>query len=327
MPIVFLLFKKIYNMANLNNQFLQFNIDLLITQTKRDRMMTSREHLRTVIKDYFSKYHPSYTPTFYIQGSYKMNTVIRTKDDTCDLDDGVYFKSNPDNVSPTVLQSWVKNAVDGITNSTVIHKKKCITVDYKAGYNIDLPVYLFDSNVEYHPNLAVKNEGWRVDDPKEMVEEFSKAKKSSSQLLRIVRYLKAWCDYKREKMPCGLAMTILAMNNLVSHDRDDIALKNTLIQIERSLKLSFKCRVPATPYDNIFENYDEHRRANFMTNLASFIADATKAVEEEKNMQVASELWRKHLGSRFPLAPNETESQLSKDRLTPIIGKSKPYAE
>lgn len=314
-------------MANVNKQFLQFNSDLLITQTKKDRMMTSRDHLRTVIKDYFSKYHSSYTPTFYIQGSYKMNTVIRTKDDTCDLDDGVYFISNPDQVSATTLQSWVKDAVCNVTGSTVIHRKKCITVDYKAGYNIDLPVYLFDKSKEEHPNLAIKNEDWRSDDPKEMVEAFSAAKKGSGQLLRIVRYLKAWCDYKREKMPSGLAMTILAMNNHISHDRDDVALKNTLIQIERSLKSSFECIVPATPYDDIFAEYDPLRKTNFLNNLALFITDATKAVDEERNTLIASELWRKHLGDRFPLAPDEDEQKVSKDKITPIIGSSKPYAE
>ena len=314
-------------MANVNKQFLQFNSDLLITQTKKDRMMTSRDHLRTVIKDYFSKYHSYYTPTFYIQGSYKMNTVIRTKDDTCDLDDGVYFISNPDQVSATTLQSWVKDAVCNVTGSTVIHRKKCITVDYKAGYNIDLPVYLFDKSKEEHPNLAIKNEDWRSDDPKEMVEAFSVAKKGSGQLLRIVRYLKAWCDYKREKMPSGLAMTILAMNNHISHDRDDVALKNTLIQIERSLKSSFECIVPATPYDDIFAEYDPLRKTNFLNNLALFITDATKAVDEERNTLIASELWRKHLGDRFPLAPDEDEQKVSKDKITPIIGSSKPYAE
>lgn len=314
-------------MANVNKQFLQFNSDLMITQTKKDRMMTSRDHLRTVIKDYFSKYHSYYTPTFYIQGSYKMNTVIRTKDDTCDLDDGVYFISNPDQVSATTLQSWVKDAVCNVTGSTVIHRKKCITVDYKAGYNIDLPVYLFDKSKEEHPNLAIKNEDWRSDDPKEMVEAFSAAKKGSGQLLRIVRYLKAWCDYKREKMPSGLAMTILAMNNHISHDRDDVALKNTLIQIERSLKSSFECIVPATPYDDIFAEYDPLRKTNFLNNLALFITDATKAVDEERNTLIASELWRKHLGDRFPLAPDEDEQKVSKDKITPIIGSSKPYAE
>lgn len=315
------------DMANVNKQFLQFNEDLHITQTKQSKMMNSRENLRSVIRDYFYKYHSSYIPSFYIQGSYKMNTVILTKDDTCDLDDGVYFDSNPDGVSATTLQSWVKNAVSNVTDSTVLHRKKCITVDYKAGYNIDLPVYLFNESEEEHPNLAVKNDGWRSDDPKEMVEAFSAAKRNSPQLLRIVRYLKAWCDYKRQKMPSGLAMTILAMNNHISHDRDDVSLKNTLIQIERSLKSSFECRVPATPYDDIFAEYNPLRRTNFMNNLALFIEDAIKAVDEEKNALVASELWRKHLGDRFPLAPDEDEQKVSKDKITTIIGSSKPYAE
>lgn len=71
-------------------------------------------------------------PSFYIQGSYKMGTTIRTKDDTCDLDDGVYFENNPEDVDCKTLQSWVKDAVDGITDSTATHKKNVITVDYKA---------------------------------------------------------------------------------------------------------------------------------------------------------------------------------------------------
>ena len=85
-----------------------------------------------------------------------------------------------------------KDAVDGITDSAATHKKKCITVDYKAGYNIDLPVYLFDQDIEYHPQLAIKNEDWRLDDPKEMVEAFQQEKRDNPQLIKIVRYLKAW---------------------------------------------------------------------------------------------------------------------------------------
>ena len=48
------------------------------------------------IKDYFNENHPEYKPTFYIQGSYKMGTTIRTKEDECDLDDGCYFIPKPD---------------------------------------------------------------------------------------------------------------------------------------------------------------------------------------------------------------------------------------
>ncbi len=314
-------------MANTHDLFIKFNIDLQITATKREHLITSRDHLREKVKKHFEENHPKYYPSFYIQGSYKMGTTIRTKDDTCDLDDGVYFENNPEDIDCKKLQSWVKDAVDGITDSSAIHRKKCITVDYKAGYNIDLPVYLFDQKTENHPRLAIKDEDWRLDDPKEMVEAFKKEKRDNPQLVKIVRYLKAWCDHKRDKMPCGLAMTILAMNNHAPHDRDDVSLKNTLIEIERVLKHRFECIVPATPYDDIFESYPETRKTNFMNNLSSFIADAKKAVDDEKNIRTASLLWRKHLGDRFPIGADDDEKRINVEKITPIIGSSKPYAK
>jgi len=311
-------------MSNTNKQFRDFNDDLHIKKTKADKLIVSRDNLRKKIRTYFSSNHPHYKPKFFIQGSYKMGTTIRTKDDTCDLDDGVYFESNPDSVTCTTLQTWVRNAVDGTTDN-IIHRRKCITVDYKSDYNIDLPVYLFDVTKQTHPFLAIKNGNWREDDPKEMVVFFNNQKDSKGQLSRIVRYLKAWCDNKRENMPSGLTMTILAMNNFQPNDRDDVALKYTLIEIERELKLDFKCIVPATPFDDIFAEYDDTRKNNFMSNLSNLIADAKKAVDEEKNQLKASHLWKKHLGERFPDGENKDEQEVDARSLTSIIKDSKPY--
>lgn len=313
-------------MANTNNLFLDFERNLGITDSKNDRLVHSRENLREKIRRYFKDNHPGYNPKFWIQGSYKMGTMIRTKDDTCDVDDGVYFKSNPDDVSCTTLQTWVKKAVDDVTDD-IIHKKKCITVNYKADYNIDLPVYLFDKTQDAHPKLAVKDSDWRNDDPKEMIKAFNNAKNNQDQLLRVVKYLKAWCDHKREKMPSGLAMTILAMDNFQNHDRDDISLKYSLIEIERSLKKSFSCIVPATPYDDLFLNFDESRKTHFLDNLSSFIADAKKAVDEEKNQLKSSKLWQKHLGPRFPDGKDVDEETPSGKSLYSTIGISSPYYE
>ena len=311
-------------MANLNNLFQKFNTELQITDSKKARMITSRENLREKIRDYFQNNHDEYSPKFYIQGSYKMGTTIRTKDDTCDIDDGVWFDCNPDDVTGTTLQTWVKNAVEGTTDD-IQHRKKCITVNYKADYNIDLPVYVYDEENNDNPSLAIKNEDWREDDPKEMVDKFNAAKDNKGQLLKIVRYLKAWCDYKREKMPSGLAMTILAMNDFQTNDRDDIALKFTLIEIEKTLKKKFECIVPAIPYDNIFAEYDETRKTNFLNNLSNFIADAKKATDEERNLLKASQLWRKHLGDRFPEGEDKEEENTNTQRLIPTINNSRPY--
>lgn len=307
-------------MANLDNLFKNFNDELCITATKKSKMMASRDHLRTKIKDYFSVNHNGYTPKFYIQGSYKLKTSIRTKDDTCDLDDGVYFSSNPDNVTGTTLQKWVKDAVEGTTDATPIHKKKCIRVDYKAGYNIDLPVMAFDEKFDKHPLLAVKNEEFQEDDPKEFVDYFKEHK--TDQMVRIIKYLKAWCDHKRNEMPCGLAMTVLALDIFQSNQRDDVALKYTLIEIEKNLKLHFECQMPTTPYDDLFADYSETKKNNFLDNLNDFIEDAKKAIDESNHLK-ASMLWRKHLGNRFPLGEDKEDEGSS--NFTRVAEKSRPY--
>ncbi len=313
-------------MANCNNLFKQFTENLTITEKKKNSLKKSKDVLRKRITDYFSTNHPNYKPKFYIQGSYKMKTTIRTKDDTCDLDDGVYFKDNPENVTSTTLQKWVKNAVDGVTDATPTHRKKCITVDYKAGYNIDLPVLVFDDSKDDHPQLAVKDVGFRDDDPKEFIKYFDDQKDSEGQLIRIVKYLKAWCDYKRQKMPSGLAMTILTINHIQKNTRDDVSLKFTLIEIEKELKKNFKCIMPTTPKDDLFEEYEQSRKDNFMNNLSAFISDARKAVDEEKNQLKASRLWQKHLGNvYFPDGEDVMESSTDASRLTQTIGTARPY--
>lgn len=314
-------------MANCDNLFKEFNGEgnLQITATKKSNIKTSKTDLRKKIKNYFEEEHPKYKPTFYTQGSFKMGSVIRTKDDTCDADDGVYFKDNPDNVTSTTLQKWVKNAVDGTTDATPSHRNKCITVDYKAGYNIDLPVFLFDKDKDAHPSLAVKDGTWKEDDPKEFMEEFKGKKDEEGQLLRNTRFLKAWGDFKRQKMPSGLVMTILAMNHWQKNTRDDISLKYTLIEIEKELKKEFKCVMPTTPKEDLFEGYDQTRKDNFMNNLAAFVEDAKKAVDTEKNQLKASRLWQKHLGDRFPDGKDEDEKDINAASLSSTIGSSKPY--
>jgi hypothetical protein len=293
---------KIIKMANTHNLFEEFNRDLQITKQKNDRIIKSRDKQRERIKKFFQENHPNYVPKFVMQGSYEMNTMIRTKDDTCNIDDGVYFGSNPDNVSCSTLQQWVNDAAAGIS-SNVSRYKECITVVYKADYNISMPVYVFDSAKDKHPYLAINGEEWdREENPQLMIASFNNCKDLKGQLARIIRFLKAWCDYKRDMMPSGFSMTILAMKHFQANDRDDISLKLTLFEIENELKKvnHFKCIVPVTPQDDLFADYNNARRDKFMSNLEHFIKDAKTAVDEEANQLIASNLWKKHLGSRFP---------------------------
>jgi hypothetical protein len=313
-------------MANCHSLFQIFITEISLTTDKKNKMKASKKALRERIQKYFKVHHPDYTPQFYIQGSYKMKTGIRTKDDICDLDDGVYFFREPD-VTATTLQGWIWDAVNGYTDTIPEHRKKCIRNIFAGDYEIDMPVYYKINGKEYQ--LAIKNTGWEDSDPKAMVDWLNENKDNDGQMLRIIKDLKAWCDFKRNKMPSGLAMTILAINakaNIVLNERDDITLKDILKEIKKELDINFQCVVPVTPKDNLFADYDASRRDNFKNALNDFIVDAEKALKEENELK-ASRLWKKHLGDRFPEGEDKKQEQ-PKRSASVILGaaSSNPWA-
>ena len=312
-------------MADTNKLFEEFQAEISLTTGKKSRMTTSKNALRERIRKYFKDYHPEYVPKFFIQGSYKMGSAIRTKDDICDLDDGIYFFKKPE-VTATTLQSWVWDAVYGYTSTDPEHRKKCIRKVFAGDYEIDFPVYYKIDGQEYM--IAVKDNGWEDSDPKAVVKWFNGQKDVNGMLIKIVKDLKAWSDFKRNKMPSGLAMTILACNaksKIVLNSREDITLTDILKEIRKTLKSSFECIVPAIPNDDLFENYTNTRRQNFMDNLDCFIEDAENALKEPNQLK-ASKYWRKHLGDRFPLGEDKSESSSNNASLLSGIAASKPWA-
>ena len=301
-------------MANCHNLFIQYNDELQINKSKKNRLRDSKDALRDRIRKFFADNHPEYVPQFFIQGSYKMGTMIKTKDDECDLDDGVYFLREPD-VSATTLQKWVYQAVEGHTKGGQEHRKKCIRVIYAGDYHIDLPVY-YKPEEDEHPHLAVKNKGWELSDPKEFLEWFKDVK--SEQIIRISRYLKGWGDHKRNNMPSGLVMALFSEKYLDNDDRDDIAIFKTLKSIKADLSVNWSCKMPTTPKDDLLSKHNENFKKNFFLALDHFISDANDALENDCQ-EKASKLWRKHLGSRFPIG----EKDVSKEEAMSISSAEK----
>ena len=313
-------------MANCHNLFQTFHKNISIDPGKKDQMLKSRDNLRERVRKHFRENHSGYSPKFYIQGSVKMKTGIRTKDDICDLDDGVYFFREPD-VSATTLQTWVKEAVDGHTNTPPQHRKKCVRSIFAGDYDIDMPVYCKVDRKGYQ--LAVKNDGFEDSDSKAMVDWFAKSKDPNGTLVKMVKYQKAWCDHKRNQMPSGLAMTILATNaknSIVYNDRDDITLKDTLNEIKKTLNQNFECIVPVAPGDDLFADYDQTRKDNFLRALDEFITDAEVALKEPNQLK-ASKLWQKHLGDRFPHDEDKNGGQKTHAVVIAGASRANPWAK
>lgn len=310
-------------MANTNKQFKEFDSNIYIPTSKVQKMNDSRESARIKIKKWFAEHHPDYPISFWIQGSHKNSLNIRTDDDDCDQDDGIYVDRNAANsVDGTTLQSWILMAVNGITSEKPEHKSRCIRNFYKpynlGSFHIDYPSYYKTNDME-HPMITVKDNELEESDPEEFTNWLNKVTDEKGQLRRLIRYLKAWCGNLDQEMPNGLTLTVLACNNYFAADgRDDKALYDTLKAIQVSLNARWSCIMPSTPYDDLLADCSNQFRSDFIRALNNLILDGKRALDHESKQQ-ASKLWSKHLGDRFPIAPG------SKAALGAIVGSNRPY--
>lgn len=318
-------------MANLHTVFSKYNQIIRLADDKRTELILVRNSLRSRIQkrhEQFAGIIKLYTQLeFQSQGSFVMDTIITPVHDDYDLDDGIYFigqLSKDKRPEPELFHKMVVDAI-GVNFDEVekiVDKETCVRVLYKSGFHIDLPIY-YAGNKEC-PDLAHKVKNWILSNPVEFIAWFEEKarsgfqksflyesamfdkyerwltdiRKKDVQLRRIVRYLKSWGDLRREEMPCGLIMTILATNHYYEHDRDDISLKETLILIEASLRKSFKCERPTTPVgEDLLAGYKN--KDAFMKYLGYFIENAKNALTES-DPQKACAHWQKSLGDRFP---------------------------
>lgn len=283
-------------MANCHPFFLTFNKTIALSSNRKQYLRKSRDAVRTKIRNYFQEKQNEFSPKFHGQGSFMMNTIIEPLDREFDIDDGIYFQVEKEpSQSIGTFHRWISEAVDGHTNQKPIDKQTCVRLVYAQKYHLDLPIYyLIEGQTPY---LAHKRKGWIKSDPREFIQWFNGKVDKNGQLKRIVRYLKAWSDYRKGELPSGLIFSILAANNITFDERDDRALYQTLISIKRNLELSFYCYRPTTPaHENLLENYSQTDKDYFLERLSSFIKSAKEALDEKTTVEDACKAWQRHFG-------------------------------
>jgi len=335
-------------MANCHQLFKHYNNAIRLTDEKRATLIQVRDSLRKRMQTNYllipAADRKQIEMYFQSQGSFVMDTIIKPDKDDFDLDDGVYFQgglSVDERPLPQVFHDWVIRAVDKDNDyEQVKDKPTCVRVQYKLGFHIDIPIYYADNFDS--PDLAETNKGWLLSNPVEFIawfEEktksgFQKAfiyealkyaepyekwltdvRKTDCQLRRLVRYMKAWADLKRSEMPCGIIMTILVANNFVVNDSDDIALRDTLVNIKSYLLANgFQCPRPTSPVgEDLFASTSQKDKEYFMNALNGLIISANNAINAFNEKDACKE-WEKNFGSRFPChLAEETSSSVKKE--------------
>lgn len=330
-------------MAVLHKEFTNFNKEIALTPSRKESLKISRKDIKKKIRKWFIDNKPDeLQPKFHGQGSFEMNTGVnpipeKDGDNTLlkyDLDFGIYFIEKEDENNKQTIDTWhnwVYQAVENHTNNKPVRKTTCIRVVFRDGHHIDLPIYYKHEDVI---DLAHRSKDWIESDPKEFYEWFNNLK--NAQLERIVRYFKAWKNFRELsntnlKLPSGFELTILAANNYVEDDNDDKAFRETVRKINTELNKNngFRCFRPTTPKDeDVFTDYSTTRKNNFLNNLNSLLNDLDKS-KDEKNFKKASELLLDNqFGDRFPLGADKDEEEKSTNlgrSLGSALISPKPY--
>lgn len=309
-------------MANLHDTFIDFDNDVIkLIPTKKSELRTSRNAVRSDIEKYFDNNRPKHTVHFKGQGSFVMHTTILPITGEYDVDDGVYiFGKKEDQPTPQTAHNWIYDAVKDRTGQGTIDKNTCVRVQYAKQYHIDLPIYYktessedeFTLDSKETPLLAHRSKDWIASDPYAFKKWFEVQSYGKPQLKRIVRYLKAWADNKRDSnnkliLPSGLVLTILACNNFHADDRDDCSLLETLKNIQKTIDdrkhffPSYVCYRPTIDKtENLLDKYSaETTKNNFLDSLDGIIRSGSQAIEM-KSKKDACAKWQRHLGVRFP---------------------------
>ena len=280
-------------MKTLHQAFIEFNNEITLTESKKEKLRTSRDALQETITKWFKEHQPGHMPTFKAQGSFVMGTTLnQLPDDEYDIDLGVYISGyeneTPANYpSPNTFHTWLDQATKNETNANNKVKYTCVRVTYSSGYHVDLPSYIVSNSGTIY--LAHTRDNWVKSDPVQFSNWFKDAvSREGEQLRRVVKYIKAWKDYRKIKIP-SVAISILVVNNFVKSDsHDEEALYETVKRINALLKIGFSCYKPVEPYENVFEEYTDARKDAITNGFDDFekkmkIVLTTDKCEERKS--------------------------------------------
>jgi hypothetical protein len=296
-------------MADCNDLFNEFYEKISLTDSQLNYLKQARDAIRNKIKNYF-KEKENIPPKFWIQGSYMMKTIVNPLNGEYDLDDGVYLQNidtNKDNwPSAETVHNWIYEAVKGHTKEDPLDKRACIRVLYSGKYHVDLPVYGIYKEEIY---LAEKGEkGWNISNPKNLLEWFDKqVNDKGEQIIKIIRYFKAWADYqgksKNKKLPSGLILTILAIENYEKRDRDDDTFGRTIRNINQYITNSFIIYNPVNGNEILSEHLKENQKEDFKLLISNLLYNTNRALGEV-NKKEACKIWREEFGDRFTNCDN-----------------------
>lgn len=271
-----------------------------------------------------------YEISSWLQGSYKFGTQVRParKGDEFDIDLGIYFNwsGTPEDgtFSPrqikslvqTSLQTYATEAGEDVLEVVVPPKDRCSRVRFPGSFHIDVPSYHLDSNRDAR-SLATEKDVWEESDPKAYYLWFRDkfTDEDSSQVRRLIRYIKIWSGLKLTKAPPSVLLTVLVAEayldlTTTEADGDDTALRHLAEKIADRLENDPLVPNPVNASENL-NRLSVDETMDFADKLRDLVDLADRALAASTEVETVS-IWSEAFHHFFPapeLDPNDPQNR------------------
>ncbi len=241
------------------------------------------------------------------QGSYAMHTMVQSKGNDFDIDDGIYFraedlkKADGFELKPAALRQKIKDAL-GDSKAEVKVKKNCVRVIYKAGYHVDIPAYkqIEDNDYNEHYKLA-SGDDWKESDPLDITKWFNNAViakspettndgKQMRRIVRLLKYLIKSSEGWKNCAPSGFIISVLVDECYQAEkDRDDLSFYKTIYEIHNRLVRDSKVYHPILNFEELTKDKDSNKMESFKNKLKQRIDDLIEL--EGCTFEEAMKIW------------------------------------
>ncbi|WP_105979203.1 nucleotidyltransferase domain-containing protein [Bacillus paralicheniformis] len=318
-------------MADCRTQFNKFHDNIKLKE--ENEVLKDKRDL--IIKKLNEKLleETNYEFSIFNQGSYAMHTGIKPLNDDYDIDVGLYFEMDKDNVDPIEAKKWIHNALEGHTKDVKI-KKPCVTVTYAAGYHVDVTVYAANNSdgkvylAKGKPSSKAEDKYWDESNPKDLIKTIKENlsdENDRKQFRRVVRYLKRWKDYKFNSVngkPTGIALTscvyhwlniqketdsfdgkvtykdLDALINIVSNMISNFVDEYVSVDGEFQYMPRLRVYLPVDPKPELFEKMTHKQMKTFKEKLENLL-EALEEAKQKTDPTEAAEILQKQFGEDF----------------------------
>jgi len=311
-------------MADCSKEFLDFDKRISLNKTERKLLRKARKAITNKIVTCFKQNPNCPDVEFKPQGSFSMGTIIKPLNGEYDIDIGVYLKGysnwQRDWPKPEIVSYWLTSALKNHTSIPLVNKRNCIRVTYKpiniendVSYHVDLPIYCdyinFLEQKKTRIGITGETQWSNKSNPIKFTEWFfekcKKNKKDKGQLIRLVKYMKAWKEHINidSKFPSGMAFTVLLANNYYPDKRDDISFRETIRKSYNNLYFWYplwenSITSPLEPYNDLLAKLTAKQKQRFKNTFEELVDDAKKAIKEF-DKEIALSFWKKHFDRRM----------------------------